>query len=197
MMRDWKWGLRISRENFNSINEKIMGQGELGGLLEARDVHTRRAQQDIDRLAAVFIRDFNLQHAASTGLDNISNRDFFAGLDSSGGSTVTSSIIADPELLTFADYEIRFTDSTTYDIINTTTGSPVSTGNSYTSGSTINFYGLSIVVEDDTGTPAAGDVFQVNSYDGISTQIDLSPDVMNNLSAIAAGFTDAAGDIKY
>lgn len=56
------------------------------------------------------------------------------------------------------DFEIQFTAPDTYDIVNTTTGVTLSTGNAYTEGTAIAFNGIEVAIE---GAPETGDVFTV------------------------------------
>lgn len=71
------------------------------------------------------------------------------------------SVIA-PASLTGNNYEINFTVAagvTTYDIVNTTTGLPVSSGNPYVQNNTISFDGMQLNIKGD---PANGDKFTVS-----------------------------------
>ncbi|MBL8501659.1 MAG: flagellar hook-associated protein FlgL [Nitrosomonas sp.] len=74
-----------------------------------------------------------------------------------GGSVLT------PSSLTGGDYEITFavsaTGVTTYDIVNTTTGSTVSSANPYVSNNTVSFDGIQLSIK---GNPANGDKFTVS-----------------------------------
>ncbi|UJP08469.1 MAG: flagellar hook-associated protein FlgL, partial [Nitrosomonas sp.] len=74
-----------------------------------------------------------------------------------GGSVLT------PSSLTGGDYEITFavsaTGVTTYDIVNTTTGSTVSSANPYVSNNTVSFDGMQLSIK---GNPANGDKFTVS-----------------------------------
>lgn len=181
---------------------KQLHSGSLGALIQTRDEQARMALDSIDRLAARMIQQFNLQHRVGTGLDGLGNRDFFGGLEAeaipdlanAGGTKVDSAAILDMTQLTQDDYELRFTDPATFDIVNTSTGAVVSAGNAYTSGAAIDFDGLRVVVSNDTGAPAAGDVIHVNGYRQSATRIGLSGDVAGNLDAIAAGLSSASGD---
>lgn len=72
------------------------------------------------------------------------------------GSVIT------PASLTGDNYEIAFTVAsgvTTYDIVNTTTGLPVSVGNTYVNNNTISFDGMQLNIKGD---PANGDKFTVS-----------------------------------
>ena len=73
-----------------------------------------------------------------------------------GGSVIT------PASLTGANYDINFNVAaglTTYDIVNTTTGLPVSSANPYVGNSTISFDGIQVSIKGD---PANGDKFTVS-----------------------------------
>ncbi len=72
------------------------------------------------------------------------------------GSVIT------PSSLTGNNYEITFTVAsgiTTYDVMDTITGLPVSSGNSYVSNNTISFDGIQLNIKGD---PANGDKFAVS-----------------------------------
>ncbi|MBK9305806.1 MAG: hypothetical protein IPM58_01635 [Nitrospira sp.] len=70
--------------------------------------------------------------------------------------------VIDHQRLTLDSYEIQFTSSSQYSVVNTTTGSTLSTGNSYVSGSPIEFDGLRVILaHDQPGTPVTGDRFSV------------------------------------
>lgn len=182
------------REQFDS--------GSLGSLLRVRDEHARQLIDDIDRLAASIVRDINAHHRLGQGMDGIAGRDFFEPVHTSawarwtnnGRAEVTATNVLDPSALTFQDYEIRFTDSSHYDIVNTTTDTTVASGNNYTSGNPIALAGMSVTISDGAGAPVAGDVFQVNSYAGTTGAMELSAPIQNDPSAIAAGLTSATGD---
>lgn len=55
-------------------------------------------------------------------------------------------------------YRVTFTSATTFDVLNVTSGTPVSTGNAYASGQAITFDGIQVEV---SGAPATGDTFDV------------------------------------
>jgi flagellar hook-associated protein 3 FlgL len=79
-----------------------------------------------------------------------------------GGAGVTDAGVVDPTAVTLDTYEIRFTSADRFDIVDTTTGSTVSTANSYRSGDAIDFEGLRVVLSDGLrGAPQSGDRFAV------------------------------------
>ena len=80
-----------------------------------------------------------------------------------GGAAVIRQSITDPALVTGDAYSITFTAPGTYDIVDTTTSTPVVTGATYTSGSEIRFNGISLTLADSPAPPAAGDTFAVTT----------------------------------
>jgi len=78
-----------------------------------------------------------------------------------GTGVISVGSVTNPTLVTGDSYQITFTVAagvTTYDVTDTTTGLPVSTGNAYTSGSAIAFDGMQMTIE---GAPADTDSFTV------------------------------------
>lgn len=61
--------------------------------------------------------------------------------------------------LTGHAYEVRFTAADKYDVVDTTSGTTVSTDNAFTAGGTVAFDGLAFEI---SGSPAAGDEFAVS-----------------------------------
>jgi flagellar hook-associated protein 3 FlgL len=105
------------------------------------------------------------QAAANTGTGVIS------------GGTVTNGL-----LLTGDSYQIVFSvagSATTYDIVDTTTSTTVSSGNPYTSDGAINFAGMQVTIG---GAPANGDTFTVSPSANQSVFKTLT-DAVNALSA--------------
>lgn len=184
-----------------AISDQITA-GSLAGAIEMRDNRLTADLQVLDRLAAQMVTILNVQHRVGTGLDGISGRDLFevvsvessTGANNAGGVALTGSLIVDQSLLTFDDYEIRFTGPGTYDIFDVTTGTLLSAGNIYVSGGAIAFDGMSITLSNVIGPPVAGDVIRVNSYGGMAGEMDLSAAVQGSLDAIAAGLSAETGD---
>lgn len=78
-----------------------------------------------------------------------------------GTGVISAGSVANASALTTDNYTLTFTVSggaTTYDVVDTTTSTTVSSGNSYTSGQAITFAGMQF---DITGAPANGDTFTV------------------------------------
>ena len=171
--------------------------GTLGGLLQSRDVHAGTALDEIDRLAAGLVLSLNSVHSQGVGLLDGVSRDLFAGLQitsngssrNTGTASVTGNTVLDPTQLSLDDFQIRFTSTTSYQVINTTTGATVATA-PYTTGGSIDFAGMRVNI---SGAPAAGDTFSVNVYSGSATSMSLTGDIQNNAAHIAAGFALGAG----
>jgi flagellar hook-associated protein 3 FlgL len=78
-----------------------------------------------------------------------------------GGGVVTVGSVVNPAAVTGDTYQVVFSvvgTTTTYDIVDATTATTVSSGNAYTSGGAITFAGMQVEV---TGGPANGDAFVV------------------------------------
>lgn len=86
-----------------------------------------------------------------------------ANSTNTGSGVIDGGSVLTPSSLTGDNYEIRFAVSavgaTTYDIVNTTTGSLVSSANPYVSNNTISFDGMQLSIKGD---PANGDKFTVS-----------------------------------
>lgn len=181
-----------------AISDKIQG-GKIGGLLAVRDTDIVAFQDRLDRLAAVLVNEFNQQHQAGYGLDDSTGTNFFSALspqapladDRNGGTTVGTSVtIADPTLVTFQNYEVKFTGLASFDVANSETGTTVISGGTYTSGSPVNFDGLDVVL---TGTPAAGDTFHVSAHQGTAQRFRVALTNTNQIAAASQPSTALTG----
>ncbi|MDR4494386.1 MAG: flagellar hook-associated protein FlgK [Nitrospirales bacterium] len=184
--------------NLLSITEKIHG-GKIGGLLTLRDTDIPAFQDRLDRLAAQLINEFNQQHQVGYGLDGTTGNLFFSSLTpdpplardtNTGTAQGTSVAISDPTLLTLDNYEVRFTGAAAYSIVDTTTGSTVTSG-AYTSGATINFDGLDVVV---TGTVAAGDTFTLSAHKGAAQRFGVAVSDTDKIAAASSAATVPGGN---
>lgn len=114
----------------------------------------------------------NIQVSASRQMaSSDSGADVFMRVKNGNGAFVTQPAVANTgtgiisvgnvvntALLTGHDYSITFTSATTYDVTDTTTATPVSSGNTYVSGQAISFDGMQFEIK---GAPAIGDTFTV------------------------------------
>lgn len=79
-----------------------------------------------------------------------------------GGGIINTGSVTNPASLTGHHYEITFSSGAgglTYDVVNSTTGATLSTGNTFTGNDIIQFDGLQFSISN---TPAAGDTFTVS-----------------------------------
>lgn len=173
-----------------------LSSGKLKGLLESRDSHFHDALARLNILAASLTKEFNVLHSAGYGLDSSTGNNFFTALSptvtpmssNTGGAAATVSIQT-LSSLTLDDYEIRFTSSTLFNIVNTTEDSVVSTGNTYTSGANIDFGGLRVIITNDTGSPQSGDIFRVTATKDAAQNIGVA---VTDPNKFAASSTSAA-----
>ncbi len=108
--------------------------------------------------------------------------------------------VTNPSAVTGDNYTVTFNvvaGVTTYDVVDTTTATTVSTGQPYTSGQTIQFGGMSIKAE---GVPANGDTLQIapSSTTNIFKVIDQAMagiNGANNSNKLNQAFTRALAEI--
>lgn len=113
--------------------DSLISDGRLRALLDLRDTTVRGLKQSFDQLAATLANAVNQIHRQGFGLDGSTGRDFFtpvsattaAGADNLGTGTIGTGTITANSLLTFQDYEIRFSSPASYSIVNTATGSTI------------------------------------------------------------------------
>ncbi len=188
-----------------AISHNIHG-GKIGGLLTVRDTDIPAFQDRVDRLAAALVNEFNQQHQAGFGLDDSTGvtNPFFTALtppaplahDQNTGNVVGTSVgIADPTLLTFQTYEIRFTGSSSFSVINIDTGNPPATPiipATYSGpATTINFDGLDVTL---TGlTPINGDVFTVSAHKNAAQQFGVALTDTDKIAAASQPSTAPTG----
>lgn len=173
-----------------NITENIKN-GSIAGMLNIRDEVAPELSGKLDLLAASITNEVNVLHRAGYGLDSTTGNDFFSPLTTttgqpsanSGNATIDSGTIVDFSLVTLDDYEIRFTSPSNFDIVNTTDNTTVSTGNIYTSGGNIDVDGIRVVITDNTGAPAAGDIFTISVTDGQAGRMSVSLSDPNKVAA--------------
>jgi len=95
-----------------------------------------------------------------------------------GTGVVGASTVADPSAVTGTDYTIKFSNPTTYQVLDP--NNAVVAAGTYTSGQTIAFGGLQVTL---SGAPAAGDTFAVAP----STNQSIFTTVQNLVTALQAG----------
>jgi flagellar hook-associated protein 1 FlgK len=111
----------------------LISNGRLRSLLEVRDSTIADLRRTFDRIAATLANAVNQIHRSGYGLDRTTGLDVFsmpavstkAELSNQGTVLAQGGILTAPSLLTFHDYEIRFSSATAYAIVDRTTGLPV------------------------------------------------------------------------
>ena len=111
----------------------LIGTGKLRGLLDVRDRTIPSVQRGIDALAGSLLTEVNRIHRAGYGLDGSTGHDLFSGLSVTtkaptanvGSASIADGTVTASSLLTFHDYEIQFTGSSGYAIIDATTGAGI------------------------------------------------------------------------
>jgi flagellar hook-associated protein 1 len=111
----------------------LITSGKLRGLLDVRDRTIASVQQGINALAGSVLNEVNQIHRQGYGLDGSTGNDFFSGLSVTtqtpttnvGSSSIGNGAVTAPSLLTFHDYEIRFSGANNYAIVDATTGAGI------------------------------------------------------------------------
>lgn len=177
-----------------------LGEGRLGAVIDLRDTVLSQYRDSIDELAAALIVEINAQHRLGYGLDASTNNDFFSPVTPSDVNTdlltsaqVDSVYVSDYQTVyrsgnTVGDqYTIVFNGDGTYDVTRVSDSQLLLDDASYTSGGTITFDGISIVVSDNPG-PAGGSI-NIDARDlfqGASGQMSVDSAVVSNPNIIAA-----------
>lgn len=127
-----------------------------------------------------------------------------ANASNTGTGIIGVGSVTDPTNLTGDDYEINFhvtqdpltlKDIITYDVLNTTTSSTISTGNTFVDGNMIAFDGLQF---DIKGKPADGDQFKVepSSQQSIFKTIDNLINVLETTTNDQSGKTNLTNSLN-
>ncbi|HEY5799445.1 MAG TPA: flagellar hook-associated protein FlgL [Burkholderiaceae bacterium] len=115
-----------------------------------------------------------------------------AAAANTGTGKYTLGSVTDTTLLTKQKYELNFTVAagvTTYDVVNTSTGATLSSGNAYVDGQPINFDGIQVAI---SGAPANGDKFELQP----SQLQSVFSTVRDLIDLVAAPISDATGTAK-
>jgi flagellar hook-associated protein 1 FlgK len=174
-------------EDLTSLFEK----GRLAGNIAVRDEVKTDTLTSLRKLIASIIKETNALHSSGYGLDGSTDNDFFDPLqiytlDYSSGAYISSAVVSDASALTLDEYDINFTDASTYDIINNTTGETVASGQPYSAGSTITFDGIDVVID---GSPAAADSFLISPLRGVIENFDVAITDTRKIAAASSALT--------
>jgi flagellar hook-associated protein 3 FlgL len=127
-------------------NGNVSYQGDAGNRLI--QISANQTVADSDTGATAFM-DIAAGNGTFTTAANAAN---------TGSGSIDSGSVVDSAQWVPDDYTLTFTSPTTYQVTDTTTGTTVVANGTYTAGTAIQFNGVEVTV---TGTPAAGDSFQV------------------------------------
>lgn len=116
-----------------SVINDLISTGKVRGLLDVRDRTIPSVQRGINALAGSLLTEVNHIHRVGYGLDGSTGEDLFSGLSvttnapttNSGTASIANGTVTAPSLLTFHDYEIRFTGPSGYAIVDATTGAGI------------------------------------------------------------------------
>ncbi len=111
----------------------LISSGKIRGLLDVRDQTIPSVLQRVDALAGSLLTEVNQAHRAGYGLDGSTGQDFFSGLSVTtnaptanvGSGAIGNGSVTVPSLLTFHDYELRFSGPSNYSIVDATTGTGI------------------------------------------------------------------------
>jgi flagellar hook-associated protein 1 FlgK len=196
--------MRDGQGYITDVSTNLAG-GKLHGLIEVRDTVLPRFIGGLDQLAARLISSVNQLHSTGYGLDGSTGNAFFAPrvvtgqalAGNAGGGTLQSVRVFDPTQLTLDEYRIRFVSDgppPTFDVVNTTTGTTLISGQTYTAGASIRFDGIEVVISDSSIGPQQGDTFDISTTKGAARTIALDASVLHDVKKIAAAQTPAQGD---
>lgn len=179
--------------NGMALNDRISGgslKGDLDGAAYLQDTLSK-----LDLLSVSIVKDVNILHKSGYGLDSSTDVDFFdppsvytqASNRNTGGAVISGGTVTDLTLLTLDDYEVRFSGPANYTVVNTATKTVAASG-AYVSGNPITVDGLSFTITDNSGAPAAGDVFKVSATKNAAQNIGVS---VTDPNKVAASSSDA------
>jgi flagellar hook-associated protein 1 FlgK len=86
-------GVEIRSAYYSSTIQ--VGNGEIGGLLYARDTSIPAYLEQLNTLAGALVTEVNARHRAGFGLDDVDQRDFFAAGSTAGDIALDPAIQAD------------------------------------------------------------------------------------------------------
>ena len=117
-----------------------------------------------------------------------------AAAGNSGAGIVDPGRVVNPAALTGHQYRVAFTAAATYDVINVTLGSTVSSGNAYVSGNAISVAGMQMAI---SGTPAAGDSFTLDpsKHQNVFATLTQAIDALRTPTINSAGLARSTNQI--
>lgn len=173
------------------------GSGNAGGALASQG-------QVVDP-NAVTLDDYIIRFTSTSTYDVLNVTvpvDTAASSANMGHARVIDAGVVEAQSLTLHEYRIQFTSSTQYSVLDVTAGTTVSSGNIFVSGAPIEFDGLRVImVTGEQGGPQAGDSFSVSvtprTVAANQTYLSGQPITVNGISLRLTdeSGTPAAGDL--
>jgi len=192
--------LNLSESSIGSA-ETIAQRGKEIALQERNDTSSAAARQavakEVHQLLLSFVdaantkinerylfSGFETQTAAfalSTSVSASGRSPSISGNDDNTGATSSTVAIQTASSLTGNQYKITFSDSTTFDVKNLSTGATTLSSQTYTSGANIDFDGLRVVLSDNPSGPLGGDEFQITAHNPSDATISASVTTASSL----------------
>lgn len=165
-------------------------QGQLSGLIAARDDIQSSALVGLRKLVASVTQQVNALHRTGFGLDASTGNDFFTPLqlattNNSAGANVTATI-TNQDLLTLEEYRITVDAANFTTITNKQTGALVIPPAPYVSGSTISLPGMDVVI---TGVVATTDVLTVSPLANVISSFGVALTDPRQIAATTSALT--------
>lgn len=118
-----------------------------------------------------------------------------AGAANAGSGVIDPGQVVNPAALTGHQYRIQFTGASTYDLLDVTAGTTVSSANAFTPGTAIAVGGMQTTI---TGQPATGDTFDLapSVHQDVFTTLRSIITALNTPTSGAAGTTPVTNQIN-
>ena len=166
------------------LDEKLITGGSLGGLMRFRQEALDKTQNQIGQLAVSLTTAFNEIHKQGIDLDGEQGKNFFSirapqaysGNDNSAEVSTITFDTTNVDDLRATDYQVRYNGSD-FSVTRQDSGEEVT---AEWDGTTLSFGGIDMTL---TGTPAAGDTFNVQPVRRAAADMDV---LISDLDKIAA-----------
>ncbi len=183
--------------NFFDITSDMTG-GDMGSWITMRDTDLPARTDELDLLAATFIRDINSIHQAGYGLNGATGQDFFTGTNvattqhrnNTGTGTISATVIA-PDNLNLHKFQIDYVNAGSVNVQDLTMGTTTNYGSLAAATGSFTARGMTVTIG---GAPANGDTFTVNPSADASRNIAVHANIISDKRLIAAGLTTDQGN---
>lgn len=148
-----------------ALNDRDIGGGKLGGLLDFRNNTLDSAQNSLGRVAIGLSESFNRQHQLGQDLNGALGGNFFTpativptSSSANTGTAALSASITNAGALTTSDYQVRF-DGTNYTLKRLSDNTQLSSTTLAAAQTAAGVEGFTFAIA--SGTPSAGDEFAI------------------------------------